>query len=170
MTHRDRAGDPSGQRAGRREAAGPAGHRHGFPTAAGDSPTAGSPARPGRRFPKAFGRRPAWLAMPRIARGFPPTRPLARRIACPISMSHYQRSLVSDRQPSQAGSGLSDNAAARTEPNNSRKFGLIRDALSRAAAAGEGLWGGPGAGCPRATDRREEWAAPAVAHGARPAR
>ena len=33
MTHRDRAGDPSGQRAGRREAAGDAGHRQGFPTA-----------------------------------------------------------------------------------------------------------------------------------------
>ncbi len=32
MTHRDRAGDPSGQRAGRREAAGPAGHRQGLPT------------------------------------------------------------------------------------------------------------------------------------------
>ena len=29
--------------------------------------------------------------MSRIARGFPPTR----RIACPISMGHYQRSLVS---------------------------------------------------------------------------
>ncbi len=41
MTHRDRAGDPSGQRAGRRQAAGPAGHRHGFPT-----PSGGSPARP----------------------------------------------------------------------------------------------------------------------------
>ncbi len=34
MTHRDRAGDPSGHRAGRREAAGPAGHRQGFPTPA----------------------------------------------------------------------------------------------------------------------------------------
>ena len=32
MTHRDRAGDASGQRAGSREAAGPAGHRRGFPT------------------------------------------------------------------------------------------------------------------------------------------
>ncbi len=32
MTHRDRAGDASGQRAGRREAAGDAGHRQGFPT------------------------------------------------------------------------------------------------------------------------------------------
>ncbi len=34
MTHRDRAGDPSGQGAGRREAAGDAGHRQGFPTPA----------------------------------------------------------------------------------------------------------------------------------------
>ncbi len=41
MTHRDRAGDPPGQRAGRREAAGDAGHRQGFPT-----PSGGSPARP----------------------------------------------------------------------------------------------------------------------------
>ncbi len=40
MTHRDRAGDASGQRAGRREAAGDAGHRQGFPT-----PSDGSPAR-----------------------------------------------------------------------------------------------------------------------------
>ncbi len=55
MTHRDRAGDPPG----RRKAAGDAGHRQGFPTPAG-----GSPARPERRFPKAFARRRAWLAMP----------------------------------------------------------------------------------------------------------
>ncbi len=54
MTHRDRAGDPSGQRAGRRKAAGDAGHRQGLPT-----PSGGSPARPERRLPKAFGRRPA---------------------------------------------------------------------------------------------------------------
>ncbi len=40
MIHRDRAGDASGQRAGRREAAGDAGHRRGFPT-----PSDGSPAR-----------------------------------------------------------------------------------------------------------------------------
>ena len=32
MTHRDRAGDPPGHRAGSREAAGDAGHRQGFPT------------------------------------------------------------------------------------------------------------------------------------------
>ena len=32
MTHRDRAGEPSGQRAGRREAAGDAGHCQGLPT------------------------------------------------------------------------------------------------------------------------------------------
>ncbi len=41
----------------------------------------------------AGGRRKA-LTMSRIARGFPPIRPLARRIARPISMGHYQRSLV----------------------------------------------------------------------------
>ncbi len=34
MAHRDRAGDASGQWAGRREAAGDAGHRQGFPTPA----------------------------------------------------------------------------------------------------------------------------------------
>ncbi len=34
MTHRDRAGDAAGHWAGRREAAGPAGHRQGFPTPA----------------------------------------------------------------------------------------------------------------------------------------
>ncbi len=38
MTHRDQAGDASGQRAGRREAAGPAGHRQGFPKPAPISP------------------------------------------------------------------------------------------------------------------------------------
>ncbi len=32
MTHRDRAGDPSGHGAGRRGAAGDVGHRQGFPT------------------------------------------------------------------------------------------------------------------------------------------
>ncbi len=46
MTHRDRAGDPPG----RRQAAGDAGHRRGFPT-----PSGGSPTRPERRLPKAFG-------------------------------------------------------------------------------------------------------------------
>ena len=90
MTHRDRVGDPSGQRAGRREAAGDAGHRQGFPTPAG-----GSPARPERRFPKAFGRpnafgRGAWLAMSHIAT---PRAP-GRKPWETVSMGHYQRSLV----------------------------------------------------------------------------
>ncbi len=40
-----------------------------------------------------WGRRKA-LPMSRRTRGFPPTRPLARRIARAISMGHYQRSLV----------------------------------------------------------------------------
>ncbi len=71
MTHRDRAGDASGQGAGRREGAGPAGHRQGFPTPP-RAPAAGSPARPGRRLPKAFVgpnafRRGAWLPMSLIA-------------------------------------------------------------------------------------------------------
>ena len=39
-------------------------------------------------------RRREALPMPRIARGSPPARPLARRIARAISMGHYQRSLV----------------------------------------------------------------------------
>ncbi len=55
MTRRDRAGDPSGQGAGRREAAGPAGHRQGFPTPASNRPL---PVRLRDRnggFPRAFG-------------------------------------------------------------------------------------------------------------------
>ncbi len=90
MTHRDRAGDPSGQGAGRREAAGDAGHRQGFPTPAQIPTVAGSPARPERRLPKAFGRRPAWLAMPRIATPRAPNRKPWET----VSMGHYQRSLV----------------------------------------------------------------------------
>jgi len=35
------------------------------------------------------------LTMRRIAGGFPLTRPMARRIACPISRGHYQGPLVS---------------------------------------------------------------------------
>ncbi len=85
MTHKDRACAPSGHRAGRREAAGDAGHRRGFPT-----PSGGSPARPERRFPKAFGLRPASLPMSHIAT---PRAP-GRKPWESVSMSHYQRSLV----------------------------------------------------------------------------
>ena len=85
MTHRDRAGDAAGHRAGRREAAGDAGHRQGFPTPAG-----GSPARPERRFPKAFGQRCARLAMPRIATPRAPCRKPWET----VSMSQYQGPLV----------------------------------------------------------------------------
>ncbi|MEE8501019.1 MAG: hypothetical protein V3S27_10640 [Kiloniellales bacterium] len=80
MTPRDRAGDPPG----RREAAGDAGHRQGFPTPAG-----GSPARPERRLPKAFGRRPARLAMPRIAAPCVP----GRKPWEAVSMGQFQRPL-----------------------------------------------------------------------------
>ncbi len=93
MTHRDRAGDAAGHWAGRRETAGDAGHRQGFPTPA-HSPAAGSPARPERRLPKGFrpggGLRPAWLAMSRIAA---PRAP-GRKPWETVSMGHYQRSLV----------------------------------------------------------------------------
>ena len=46
------------------------------------------------RIEAAGGRRKA-LTMSRRTRGFPPARPMARRIACAISMGHYQRDLVS---------------------------------------------------------------------------
>ncbi len=113
MTHRERAGDPSGQRAGRREAAGPAGHRQGFPTPAPIRPHAGSPARPERRFPRAFGRpdacgRRAWLAMSRIAT---PRAP-ARKTWESVSMGHYQRSLVLLPKPASSPS-----SRPRTPPN-----------------------------------------------------
>ncbi len=55
MTHRDRTGDRSGQRAGIRKVAGPAGHRQGFPTPAPIRPL---PVRLRERnggFPRAFG-------------------------------------------------------------------------------------------------------------------
>ncbi len=45
------------------------------------------------------GRRKA-LPMPRIARGSPPGRPLARRFARAISMDHYLGSLVLKQSPS----------------------------------------------------------------------
>ncbi len=83
MTHRDRVDDPPG----RREAAGDVGHREGFPT-----PSGGSPARPERRLPKAFGPRHAWLPMSRIAT---PRAP-GRKPWEAVSMGHYQRDLVLD--------------------------------------------------------------------------
>ena len=84
MTHRDRVGDPPG----RRGAAGDAGHRQGFPT-----PSGGSPSRPERRLPNAFGRRRLRLAMPRIVT---PRAP-GRKPWEAVSMSHYQRSLVLEK-------------------------------------------------------------------------
>ncbi len=100
MTHRDRAGDASGQRAGRREAAGDAGHRQGFPT---PSPNRPLPVRLRDRnggFPMAFGRpmafrRGPWLPMSRIATPRAPGRkPQPGSMGEAVSMGHYQRSLV----------------------------------------------------------------------------
>ena len=80
MIHRDRAGDPSGQRAGRREAAGDAGHRQGFPTHSG-----GSPARPEG-----------------VSQGF---RPGARGVAMRDIGSHARRSpkALGSRRSGRAG-------------------------------------------------------------------
>ncbi len=99
MTHRDRAGDASGQGAGRREAAGDAGHRRGFPTPA-HSATAGSPARPERRLPKAFGRPIAlrWGARLPMSRIAAPRAP-SRKPWEAVTMGHYQRSLVLGYRP-----------------------------------------------------------------------
>jgi len=58
MAHRDRVGGSSGRRKG----AGDAVHRQNFST-----PSGGPPTRPQRRLTKAFGRRRARFAMPRIA-------------------------------------------------------------------------------------------------------
>ncbi len=90
MTHRDRAGDPPG----RREAVGDAGHRQGFPTPS-RAPAAGSPARPERRLPKAFGRPIAlrWGARLPMSRIATPRAP-GRKPWETVSMGHYQRDLV----------------------------------------------------------------------------
>ena len=73
MTHRDRAGDPSGhragQRAGRREAAGDAGHRQGLPTPPPNHPL---PVRP----PDRNG------GFPRLSGG------VAQDLRCPASPRH----------------------------------------------------------------------------------
>ncbi len=86
MTHRDGFPRLSARSAWR----GDAGHRK--PRAPsqshGRSESLGKPPFRSRRR-TAGGRRKA-LPMSRIARGLPPTR----RIACTISMGHYQRSLV----------------------------------------------------------------------------
>jgi len=79
MTHRDRVGDPP------REAAGDVGHRKARAT---PSESLGKP--PFRSPGRTAGGRLKALPMSHIARGFSPTR----RIARAISMGHYRRSLV----------------------------------------------------------------------------
>ncbi len=69
MTHRDRAGDPRGMW----DAAGVAVLLQGVPT-----PSGGSPARPERRLPKAFGR-------PKLSDGGPSFRTAAHAFRCPAS-------------------------------------------------------------------------------------
>ncbi len=93
MTHRDGFPRLSARSAWRSDAA----HRKPRATPSAPWPKAlGKPppvVQANRQWAIRWGRRKA-LPMSRIARGFPPTRPLARRIARAISMGHYQRSLV----------------------------------------------------------------------------
>ncbi len=106
MTHRDGFPRFSARSAWR----GDAGHRKPCApsTSTGPSESLGKPPFRSRRR-TAGGRRKA-STMSRRTRGFPAARPLARpvarRIACPISMGHYQRSLVLPRGAiQQAGCG-----------------------------------------------------------------
>ncbi len=86
MTHRDGFPRLSTRSAWRSDA----GHRK--PRATQPESLGKPPFRSRRR--TAGGRRQA-LPMSRRTRGFPPTRPLARRIARAISMGQYQGPLVS---------------------------------------------------------------------------
>ncbi len=148
MTHRDRAGDASGQRAGRREAVGPAGHRRGLPT-----PSGGSPARPERRFPKAFGRpmalrRGAWLAMSRIAT---PRAP-GRKPWETVSKGHYQRSLALDPPAGMEGrdAAAQVSVADLAEASRLHHGGELVLGRKAADALGQVLVGGAVAGHERA--------------------
>ena len=79
MTHRDRAGDPAGHRAGSREAAGDAGHRQGLPTPPPNRPPAVRlPDRNGG-FPKSCG--PGLSGGPILVDG-------AHGLRCPASLRH----------------------------------------------------------------------------------
>jgi len=91
MTHRDGFPRRSARSAWRSDA----GHRK--PCATPSESLGKPPFRSGGR--TAGGRRKV-LTMSRIARGFPPTR----RIARPISMGHYQRSLVVEVMAGEQGS------------------------------------------------------------------
>ncbi len=81
MAHRDRVGGSSGRRKG----AGDAMHRQNFST-----PSDGPPTRPERRLTKAFARRRARFAMPRIATAHAP----GRKPWLAVSMGQDQRSLA----------------------------------------------------------------------------
>ena len=90
MTHRDGFPRLSARSAWRGDA------RHRKPCGTPPESLGKPPFRSGRRTGSGanrWGRRKA-STMPRISRGLPATRPVARAIACPISMGHYQRSLV----------------------------------------------------------------------------
>ena len=88
MTHRDGFPWFSARRAGR----GDAGHRKTAAPSKGLATSQSHGKPPSRSRPLIPGGRQEALTMLRRTRGFPATRPIARRTACTISMGHYQRS------------------------------------------------------------------------------
>ncbi len=90
MTHRDGFPRLSARSAWR----GDVGHREPCAPSQGHGPPESLGKPPFRSGGRTAGGRRKALTMSRIACGFPATRPVARPIACPISMGHYQRSLV----------------------------------------------------------------------------
>ena len=136
MTHRDGYPRLSARSAWR----GDAGHRKPCGT---PSESLGKP--PFRSRGRTAGGRRKASTMSRIARSFPATRPLARRIARAISMGHYQRSLVLGSARASAcgrpaapftapgapparevspGPAASVSRATRRERNGLRRYGL----------------------------------------------
>ncbi len=90
MTHRDGSPRFSARSAWR----GDAGHREPWAPSQSHGPSESLGKPPFRSRGRTAGGRRKALTMPRIARGFPPTRPMARRIARAISMGQYQGPLV----------------------------------------------------------------------------
>ncbi len=90
MTHRDGFPRLSASSAWRSDA----GHRKPCAPSQSHGPSESLGKPPFRSRGRTAGGRRKASTMTRSTRGFPPTRPLARRIACAISMGHYQGPLV----------------------------------------------------------------------------
>ncbi len=123
MTPRDRVCGASGRRKG----AGDAGPRQNFST-----PSDGPHTRPERRLTKAFGRRRARFAMPRIATAHAPRR----KPWYAVSMGHDQRSLVLERRWRGGRETRPRPAVSRTWISPGRPYPLGSGRRSRAYPSG----------------------------------